>query len=289
MDNWKEREMRAMERGGNKRFKAFLEEEMIEGELDYKSDVLQRYKVDLLREVSKEFGTKQQEKEPEKEEKSGEKKEEVKEIKKDNEVEEVKERKVSLTINEEDMEKEKNTAKPLEEQQTKVVMAEPKQKSGNSESTVGRKGKKKGKNKKFRGKRIEKVNLDQLVTDDLKVKTKSKIQKKQLFKEVKEDIPEDEEESIAEDKLPGSQIKKSKNNFLPPQKLETKLKTSKIKKYSGFGSDNLEGESETGQRTEVEGPSSKGFGVYGGYGSDDLRPKRPERVDANNGSQQGRN
>ena len=277
MDNWKEREMRAMEIGGNKRFKAYLEEEMVEGELDYKSEVLQRYKRDLAKEVDAAFGSLVSSKEQKGEEK---KTVEIKEKKEP--IEEKKERKVSLTINKEDVVEEKKSVKPLEEQSTKVVMAESKQKSGNSESTGGKKNKKRNKNKKFAGKRIKKVDLNKLVTDDLEVETKTSIKKQKLFTDVKEDqIKETKEESST------NIIKKSSNNFLPSQKLETKLKTSKIKKYSGFGSDNMGEEATRSEQMNISQGSSMGFGAFGGYGSDDLAPKKVPSTEAGNGRQQG--
>jgi hypothetical protein len=281
MDNWKEHEMRAMEKGGNKRFKDYLESEMIEGDVDYTSEDIQRYKDMLLDEVQQEFKGFKGEK------KANSEKDTILEDKKTEtkpETEMKKEKKMSLEINKEDL-TEKKEVKPLTEQKTKVVMAESKQKSGNSESTGGKRGRRRGKDKKFAGKRIKKVNLDQLVKDDLKVKSQSGIKKKGLFTEVKKEEPQ-QEEDIKEEKSSGMIHKKSKN-FLSSKNVQQKLADSKLKKFSGFGSDNMMEETSTVNTVEAT-TSGNGFGVFGGYGSDDLNPpKRKVPVEANNGQQEG--
>ena len=275
MDNWKEHEMRAMEKGGNKRFNDYLESEMVEGERDYESEVLQRYKDMLLKEVQEEFkGCEKLEKKGEETLPEQEKEEDVLESKK--------KKKMSLEINPQDI-LEKKESKPLNEQKTKVIMAESKQTSGNSESTGGKKGRRRGKDKRFAGKRIKNVNLDQLVKDDLKVQSKKGIKKKTLFKEVKEDTKQKED---VREKPNTNSIKKKPNNFVSSTDIKEKLGSSKLKKFSGFGSDNMMEEPSTNDQSI---PSGNGFGVFGGYGSDDLNPpKKTMTTEAGNGQQEGR-
>ena len=279
MDNWKEREIKAMEIGGNKRFKSFLEEEMVDGEVDYTSESIQRYKEDLLDEVMKMFGNESGEV------KNQDKEDNIKTQKNENKNEkEVKpERKASLEIKKEDIEeiKEKKEEKPLEEQKTKVVMAESKITSGNSESTGGKRGRRRGKNNKFAGKRIKKVNLDQLVTDDLKIK-KGKIKKKGLFSN--NTITQKNDEKSEKKEASSKPNVKEQNS----EKIKTQIKKTKFNKFSGFGSDNLSGETTSKSEIKVDSSSQMGFGVFGGYGSDDLNPpKRVKSTNASNGEQQG--
>ena len=286
MDNWKEHEMRAMEIGGNKRFKEFLESEMVEGEVDYTSETIQRYKHDLLEEVEKEFvgiNIVNKDKIEQKQSQEQNISETKEEIRKENVP-----LKLPIKINKEDIEKKET--KPLEEQKTKVIMAESKQTSGNSESTGGKRGRRRGKDKRFTGKRIKKVNLEQLVTDDLKIKSKGKIKKKGLFSTTNKQTKK--EESNENSKSEESNSKK--NDISNEEKLiennKNKIKKSKLNKFSGFGSDNLSGNiSSESNKKEISVSSKVGFGVFGGYGSDDLNPpKKMKSSNASNGEQQGK-
>ena len=278
MDNWKEREMRTMEIGGNKRLKAYLESEMVEGEVDYQDEVLQRYKRMLEEEVEQEMKGRGD---------ANQKEEQKEESQEEEPDQEEKKRKISLKINKEEVE-EKKEPKPLEEQKTKVVMAESKQKSGNSESTGGKKGRRRGRNKKIKGKRIAKVDLNQLVTDDLKVQSKG-IEKKGLFSETKKTTTEEKEKNEEqEEPLSKNVITKKPLHGVSSENVGNKLKNSKLNKFSGFGSDNLVEESPEAEN-KIESSSGMGFGVYGGYGSDDLNPKKVKVTGAGNGNLQGKN
>lgn len=248
MDKWKAREMRTMELGGNRRFLEFLEAEMIEGEIDYDSPALRRFKSQLALEVAAEFTS----------DGSGPTPPEQPAQKKQTPPEK------APTPHEEAPEESQKEpvkqAKPLEEQRTKVVMA----KKTEGESGGGKRGRRRGKKGRFAGKRVAKVDLGQLVTDDLKVKSRTGIKKKGMFEM---EAPK-ETQPAREAPVEGEgQIKKKKNNFLSSGDIQKKIQKTRLNKFSGFGSDNLTESAPVGGQDAVQNVTSD---VYGGYGSDDL-------------------
>lgn len=267
MDKWKEREMRTMEIGGNKRFLEYLETEMISGEIDYDSSALRRYKSQLAKEVSAQFQTPKTDailpREPLKEKQLP--KEEKPEQEKPFEPEEEKQ------------------VKPLEEQKTKVVMAKPKE--AESENGGNKRGRRRGKNKRFAGKRVAKVDLDQLVKDDLKVKAKATIKKKGMFEMGNEAKNAEKEAKEAREEEPKNtgQIKKQANNFLSSKDIQEKIQKSKLNKFSGFGSDNLMDTNSAQTSDQMKNMSSD---VFGGYGSDDLNHKSRANVSSTRNGEQ---
>lgn len=280
MDKWKERELRTMELGGNKRFHAYLEAEMISGEIDYDGEALRRYRRQLAQEVAQEFRARRLELgEPESTPARGQGPPKETDSRGNAGAKEAKE----VEAPEEEL-RETKQAKPLEEQKTRVVMAEAKQKSPTSEASGAKRGRRRGKNKRFGGKRVAKVDLDQLVTDDLDVKTKAEIKKKGLF-EMQRGGGEEPAKPGTEAPASKGQSKKQPNNFLSSEAIQKKIQSSRLNKFSGFGSDNLAEDSSAGGRVEIDRSSS---GVYGGYGSDDLTHKsQPRASEESKGGQAG--
>lgn len=254
MDNWKEQEIRMMELGGNKKFKSYLEENGFDSPVDYKNDDLEEYKEEINKIVIESFSDYYQNQKIENQNstKKDEKKTEEKVI-----------RKSSLKINKDHLEEKEETPiiKTLKEQDTKVVMVEPKQKSANSEA-IGSKGARKKNKNKMAGKRIKNVKLEDLVSDDLKVKSdiKSSAKNKAVIKS--KPLFENDNKN-----------KKEEGEF---EKKETKPQNTtkpNLGKYAGFGSDNINGEVEEDVQESKGYKSEKvmGYGVFGGYGSDDIQ------------------
>lgn len=278
MDDWMEKQLRQMEMGGNGRFRDFLEESMIEGPVNYSDHGFERYKDILTQEVANSFTDyfNSIQSDPNHKEHSScrDNEENQKPI-----LSEEKKRKSSPAKYKEDLEDiPEQKVRPLLEQKTKVVMAESKKgkRKVNSEAVPNKRSKRKARG--IAGKRIKKVDLNNLVTDDLKV-----VHKKKLFQDVKTSQKETQldqtKQSKFESKSNSKIISITTKKFQSEKNLNDKLTKSKMTKFSGFGSDNFgeEGSKPDKAPKITSQKIMKNYGVFGGYGSDNLQEPSNEK------------